>query len=78
MVKACNPVSTFDIKITQIEFDSPPHIGYPCALSGQARRGEAFRTPPGSKDSNGKEVSSGAAVSLPGYFYSRFVEPAKA
>jgi len=36
--------------------------------SGQARRGEAFRIPPGSKDSNGKEESSGAAVSLPGYF----------
>lgn len=36
--------------------------------SGQARRGEAFRTPPGSKDSNGKEESSGAAGSLPGYF----------
>jgi hypothetical protein len=36
--------------------------------SGQARRGEAFRTPPGSKDSNGKEVYSGAAGSLPGHF----------
>ncbi len=36
--------------------------------SGQARRGEAFRIPPGSKDSNGKEESSGAAGSLPGYF----------
>jgi hypothetical protein len=36
--------------------------------SGQARRGEAFRTPPGSKDSNGKEESSGAAGSLLGYF----------
>lgn len=39
------------------------------ALSGQARRGEAFRTPPGSKDSNGKEEPSGAAGLLPGYFY---------
>ena len=37
--------------------------------SGQARRGEAFRIPPGSKDSNGKEESSGAAGSLLGYFY---------
>jgi hypothetical protein len=37
--------------------------------SGQARRGEAFRTPPGSKDSNGKEEPSGAAGSLSGYFY---------
>jgi hypothetical protein len=37
--------------------------------SGQARRGEAFRTPPGSKDSNGKEEYSGAAGSLSGYFY---------
>lgn len=37
--------------------------------SGQARRGEAFRTPPGSKDSNGKEEPSGAAGLLPGYFY---------
>jgi hypothetical protein len=36
--------------------------------SGQARRGEAFRTPPGSKDSNGKEESLGAAGSLLGYF----------
>ncbi len=36
--------------------------------SGQARRGEAFRIPPGSKDSNGKEESSGAAGSLLGYF----------
>ena len=38
------------------------------AKSGQARRGEAFRTPPGSKDSNGKEESSGAAGSLSGHF----------
>ena len=37
-------------------------------LSGQVRRGEAFRTPPGSKDSNGKEVPSGAAGHLPGHF----------
>lgn len=37
--------------------------------SGQAWRGGAFRTPPGSKDSNGKEVSPGAAGVLPGYFF---------
>ena len=36
--------------------------------SGQARRGETFRIPPGSKDSNGKEEYSGAAGSLLGYF----------
>ena len=42
------------------------------ALSGQARRGEAFRTPPGSKDSNGKEEPSGAAGFLPGYFLSGY------
>jgi len=41
--------------------------------SGQARRGEAFRIPPGSKDSNGKEESSGAAGSLLGYFNFRFL-----
>jgi hypothetical protein len=78
MAEAFILVGTFNTSTAQIEFDSPPHIGYPCALSGQARRGEAFRTPPGSKDSNGKEVSSGAAVSLSGYFYTRVVEPAKA
>lgn len=37
--------------------------------SGQARRGRACRTPPGSKDSNGKEEPLGAAGHLPGYFY---------
>jgi len=37
--------------------------------SGHARRGKALRTPPGSKDSNGKEVSLGAADPLPGYFH---------
>ena len=36
--------------------------------SGQARRGRAFQTPPGSKDSNGTEVSLGAAGHLPGHF----------
>jgi len=36
--------------------------------SGQARRGRAFQTPPGSKDSNGTEVSLGAAGHLLGYF----------
>ena len=36
--------------------------------SGQARRGRAFPTPPGSRDSNGTEVSLGAAGHLPGYF----------
>jgi len=41
--------------------------------SGQARRGEAFRTPPGSKDSNGKEESSGAADPLPGYFFIQII-----
>jgi hypothetical protein len=35
--------------------------------SGQARRGRAFRTPPGSRDSNGKGVSLGAAGHLPGH-----------
>ncbi len=38
--------------------------------SGQARRGRALRTPPGPRGSNGKEVSLGAAGSLPGYFSS--------
>ncbi len=38
------------------------------ATSGQDRRGETFRTPPGSKDSNGKEEFSGAADSLLGHF----------
>ncbi len=36
--------------------------------SGQARRGRAFPTPPGSRDSNGTEVSLGAAGHLPGHF----------
>jgi hypothetical protein len=36
--------------------------------SGQARRGRAFQTPPGSKDSNGTEESLGAAGHLLGYF----------
>lgn len=36
--------------------------------SGQARRGEALQTPPGSKDSNGTREPSGAAASLPGHF----------
>lgn len=40
-------------------------------LSGQARRGEAFRNPPGSKDSNGKEESSGAADPLLGYLFKK-------
>ena len=35
--------------------------------SGQARRGRAFQTPPGSKDSNGTEVSLGAAGNLLGH-----------
>ena len=37
--------------------------------SGQARRGRACRTPPGSKDSNGKEVPLGAAGRLSGYSF---------
>ena len=36
--------------------------------SGQARRGRAFQTPPGSRDSNGTEVSLGAAGHLLGHF----------
>src|SRR5687768_9574342 len=36
--------------------------------SGQARRGRAFPTPAGSRDSNGTEVSLGAAGHLPGHF----------
>src|SRR5688500_13408853 len=36
--------------------------------SGQARRGRAFPTPPGSRDSNGTEVPLGAAGHLPGHF----------
>ena len=36
-------------------------------MSGQARRGRAFQTPPGSKDSNGTEVSLGAAGRLLGF-----------
>jgi hypothetical protein len=35
--------------------------------SGQARRGRAFPTPPGSRDSNGTRVSLGAAGHLPGH-----------
>ena len=38
-------------------------------LSGQARRGRALQTPPGSKDSNGTEVSLGAAGHLLGHFF---------
>ena len=37
-------------------------------LSGQARRGRASPTPPGSKDSNGTGVFLGAAGHLLGYF----------
>ncbi len=36
---------------------------------GQARRGKASQTPPGSKDSNGKGASLGAAGLLPGYCF---------
>ena len=43
--------------------------------SGQARRGRAFRTPPGSRDSNGKEVPLGAVGHLPGYFKSYLMKP---
>lgn len=38
--------------------------------SGQARRGRACQTPPGSKDSNGKEAFLGAAGRLLGYSFS--------
>lgn len=41
------------------------------APSGQARRGETFRTPPGSKDSNGKDLPQGAADPLPGFCTAR-------
>lgn len=34
---------------------------------GQARRGRAFQTPPGSKDSNGKDVPQGVGGPLPGF-----------
>jgi len=46
------------------------HLRSSCILelSKQDRRGEAFRTPPGSKENNGKEVFSGAADSLLGHF----------
>jgi len=37
--------------------------------SGQARRGRACQTPPGSKDSNGKEVTLGAAGLLLGHIF---------
>jgi hypothetical protein len=37
--------------------------------SGQARRGRAFQTPPGSRDSNGTEVFLGAAGHLPGHLF---------
>ena len=49
---------------------------FSCMLSapGQARRGKASRTPPGSRDSNGKGVSLGAAGLLPGYSF-RVVAP---
>jgi len=40
-------------------------------VSGQARRGRAFPTPPGSRDSNGTEVTLGAAGHLPGYLSMR-------
>jgi hypothetical protein len=40
-------------------------------LSGQARRGRAFQTPPGSRDSNGTEVFLGAADHLLGYLSMR-------
>jgi hypothetical protein len=39
--------------------------------SGQARRGRAFQTPPGSRDSNGTEVFLGAADHLLGYLSMR-------
>ena len=43
--------------------------------SGQARRGRACQTPPGSKDSNGKEVPLGAAGHLSGHFKSHSMKP---
>lgn len=49
---------------------SPPR----CVIllsSGQARRGRAFPTPPGSRDSNGTEVSLGAAGHLLGHLSMR-------
>ena len=42
---------------------------------GQARRGRTLQTPPGSKDSNGKVASRGAAGHLPGYFSPCFPLP---
>ncbi len=52
----------------------PPDLTSPVTsiiliLSGQARLGRAFQIPPGSKDSNGTEVSLGAAGRLLGSFY---------
>ena len=38
-------------------------------MSGQARRGRAFPTPPGPRGSNGTEVPLGAAGHLSGYFW---------
>src|SRR5689334_3672675 len=53
--------------------NSTNHLTQPfCSIilieSGQARRGRAFPTPPGSRDSNGTEVTLGAAGHLLGYF----------
>lgn len=44
-----------------------PHCCVILLSSGQARRGRAFPTPPGSRDSNGTEVFLGAAGHLPGH-----------
>ena len=44
-----------------------PHCSVILLPSGQARRGRAFPTPPGSRDSNGTRVSLGAAGHLPGH-----------
>jgi len=52
-------------KITAV--DTRGQFEYPYGLSGQARRGRTLRTPPGSRDSNGKETFLGAAGILPGY-----------
>ena len=54
------------VVIARADLTSPP-TSIILISSGQARRGRAFPTPPGSRDSNGTRVSLGAAGHLPGH-----------
>ena len=61
-----HPLTSPEIRKTSLHLTSPRSSSI-LLPSGQARRGRAFPTPPGSRDSNGTEVPLGAAGHLPGH-----------